>query len=65
MKAFMDTVEKWLKKMIFIHLLFLIIAQVLLHADSLAPYLNKAIQLEGVMHSPDAESLTVSEKDRP
>lgn len=49
MKAFMDIVEKWLKKAILIQLMFLVAAQTLLHFDQLVPYLNKAVASEGVI----------------
>jgi hypothetical protein len=42
-------IEKWIKKLIVLHLIFLIFSQLLLEFEDLKPYLNKSIQYEGVV----------------
>lgn len=50
-------IEKWVKKLIFLQLVFLIIAQLLLEIDSFKPYLNKSILYEGVTKHQQVKSM--------
>lgn len=50
MNTFIGWVEKWLKRVIIVQLIFLLTAQILLRFDPIAPYLNKTVAYEGVTH---------------
>ncbi|HET7629243.1 MAG TPA: DUF5359 family protein [Bacillales bacterium] len=51
--------EKWVKKLIVVQLVFLVVAQVLLHFHAIVPYVNEAVVYEGVIDllKPAAESV--------